>query len=440
MDELKLEPELLNDMENNVDSDTDPEMPPLEAIEKEMNSMPNNKKNIVIDDAGDSSDNDGDVKDGWLDILSNGDLKKKVIKKGDGSRPQRGSKVSIRLVTRIYDGNDTAEEGVGSIIPAETFDNFMLVIGDNDLHQGLDLIVPLMENHEIARAIIKPRFAYGQIGNKFLGIPEDTTLDCLIELLDVHSDDMFSDMADPEEPNAIAQNESLEERLRFGSYKKLRGNLWFERGEYSLAIQCYRGSLKYLDACEEELKLVDEHKGAILNNKLSELSNGKLIAQIDELIEKRAQAYNNLAAAQMKLQSFDIALKSVENSLLLRPDNVKAMYRHAKITTEKGDIEKAIQILKKASQIDPKSESVAQELDRLNRILARQIKEQRQLYRRMMQVKDTDDQKTQNTNAIEQSKTCSEPIKSHRNWSMLCWPVITALGAVATTLAYSYFK
>ncbi len=128
------------------------------------------------------------------------------------------------------------------------------------------------------------------------------------------------------------------------------------------------------------------------------------IRDIEELIDKRAQSFNNLAATQMKMQAYDAAFRSVEDSLLLRPENTKALYRRAKILLEKGDIDEAIADLEKAAKIDPTSEVISQELDRLKKILARQLKEQRQLYKRMMQVKDDDQPQKGDAAAAKQSK------------------------------------
>ena len=85
-----------------------------------------------------------------------------------------------------------------------------------------------------------------------------------------HSPSLFSGNPDPEpgEPNPILAHEALPDRLRIGNYKKERGNFWFGRGEYSLAIQCYRGATRFLDASDEELALADRAK------------NGKLVEQV----------------------------------------------------------------------------------------------------------------------------------------------------------------
>lgn len=35
--------------------------------------------------------------------------------------------------------------------------------------------------------------------------------------------------------------------FRISDHKRQRGNFWYDRGEYNLAIQLYRRSLEYLD-------------------------------------------------------------------------------------------------------------------------------------------------------------------------------------------------
>lgn len=438
-----------SDHSNDDDDDDDDEMPPLETIEKEMKGNgKENKKNIVIPDSDKESDQEQSNNDnkGYMDIFSNGDLRKKVIKKADSNiRPQRGSKVVVRLETRIFANDDDGEVGSGPVIEAETFDRFELVLGDNDLHQGLDLLIPLMELHEVARIIISPRFGYGAIGNKEIGIPENAVLDCIVELLDIvtASNNVYGEEEEMDE--SISPKITIDERLKIGNYKKTRGNFWFERSEYSLSIQCYRGALKYLEATNEELKIVDQYE----NNKNRDQIDKNLYEKIEELIDKRAQTYNNLAVAQIKMSAFDNALRSVQDSLMLRPNNVKALFRRAKIYMEKGEIEEAIKDLKKALKIDPNSEAVNSELNRLNKLLAKQMNDQKELYRRMMQVKN--DPLSTASPSDNQTLKCSEnnlnknQNNNNSNNSIISrfrWPISMSLlsVAIAVLLHSIYFS
>lgn len=56
--------------------------------------------------------------------------------------------------------------------------------------------------------------------------------------------------------------------------------------------------------------------------------------QLQELLETRVKVYNNLAAAQMKISAFDVALLSVDNVLRCQPKNVKALFRKGKVRVQ----------------------------------------------------------------------------------------------------------
>ncbi len=52
------------------------------------------------------------------------------------------------------------------------------------------------------------------------------------------------------------------------------------------------------------------------------------------MFEDRLKAYNNMAAAQLKLQAYGPAMKSVEAVLKCQPKNVKALFRKGKVRNE----------------------------------------------------------------------------------------------------------
>lgn len=57
--------------------------------------------------------------------------------------------------------------------------------------------------------------------------------------------------------------------------------------------------------------------------------------------------------AQMKISAFDTALKSVDNVLQCQPNNVKALFRKAKILEAKNEVSAAILLLQKAATLAP---------------------------------------------------------------------------------------
>lgn len=54
--------------------------------------------------------------------------------------------------------------------------------------------------------------------------------------------------------------------------------------------------------------------------------------ELHSLLEDRIKVSNNMAAAQMKLGSYEAALHSVETVLSCQPNNVKALFRKGKVS------------------------------------------------------------------------------------------------------------
>ena len=81
--------------------------------------------------------------------------------------------------------------------------------------------------------------------------------------------------------------------------KRERGNRWYSRGEYSLAVQCYRKAAEYLDD-----KQIDEDMEVPIDRFL-------LPKDLQELLQERVKTFNNMAQAQMKLSAWDSSLASV---------------------------------------------------------------------------------------------------------------------------------
>ena len=407
-----------DNIDHESSSSDNEEMPALEDIANEMSKLPENNKNIK-GLPGDSDEESLEAEEnGWIDILSNGDLRMKCLKqssKPEPVRPQPGNKCRIRIITRLYDQNISSENddgAKGDIIDAECDDDKAIVVGDADIHQSIDLMLPLMNDGQTCRLIIKPRFAYGPIGNIETGIPANTTLDIELELLEIvdfelpPNDENGDNSGDS---NPVVFYEPLSERFILGETKKRRGNFWYQRGEFSLAIQCYRGAVKYLDVSREELKIIEEYKNGPMSGDMPDVVREDYL-QVEAIIQERSQTYNNLAAAQLKMQAFDSALRSVEECLNLAPKNVKALFRRAKILVEKGDIEKAIGDLRLASELDPQSEAIEFELQRLNSKLARQNQEQRAMYRRMMKMDEEQQQKDNDSDSKNDKNSSTDVV------------------------------
>ncbi|CAD6998640.1 peptidyl-prolyl cis-trans isomerase FKBP8 [Ceratitis capitata] len=289
------------------------------------------------------------------DVLGNGQLVKRVLKPSQlDRRPMRGDLATITYSGKLPNG-----------IVVEQKENYQVHVGDFEVVQGLDMVIPLMNVGEVAEVTIDARFAYGSIGmknneNECASIPPDTTLTYEVHLVESKSED-FSDL------------KSFDVRRKYGTRKKERANFWYNRNEFNTAIQLYRRALEFLDDR-------DGDPDAAFDKEDLELSNSDL----QTLLEDRLIVYNNLAMAQIKISAFDAALKSVENVLRCQPNNSKALYRKGRILEGKGDTKGAISLLQKAATFEPDSKAIQQDLAKLIIKARREEHNEKEMYQKML--------------------------------------------------------
>ena len=78
--------------------------------------------------------------------------------------------------------------------------------------------------------------------------------------------------------------------------------------------------------------------------------------------------HNNLAAAQMKLEAYDAALRSLQLVLTCQPTNVKALFRKGKVLMAQNQVADAAEVLREALKHSPENRTVQAEL---NKVLVR---------------------------------------------------------------------
>ncbi|CAK9833284.1 Peptidyl-prolyl cis-trans isomerase FKBP8 [Anthophora retusa] len=283
-----------------------------------------------------------------IDILGNGQLKKTVLKKGkDGTRPNRSDICTLKLTGKLK--NDTV---------VEEYEDLTIQLGDIEVIQGLDLAIALMDVGEVAEIEVNPRFAYGSLG-KEPDIPPNATILYTVELKSSQLEKEIEIL-------------NVNQRKEIGNKKRERGNWWFTRNEPTLAIHCYRRALEFLLPIENRTSSQNETEDTTTD------------AELQALLEDRTKVFNNLAAAQMKIQAYDAALKSVENVLSCQPQNVKALFRKGKILIQKGEHSLAYQTLLQASKLEPETKAIQMELAMLKEKNAKDAQHERNLYRKML--------------------------------------------------------
>lgn len=328
----------------------------------------------------------------WIDILGNGELKKKVLKAGGkNSRPNRGDICKAKITAKLEDG---------TIV--EDHEEITFQLGDVEVIQGLDLAVALMDAGEEAEIVIAPRFAYGTLGDE-PKIPPNATLSYTVELKSFEFE--------PE-----SETLSISKRKEIGNKKRERGNWWFKRDEPTLAIQCYRRALEFLSP----------NKGGMSHGEDS-VEETESDAYLQAFLEDRLTVENNLAAAQMKIEAYDAALKSVDNVLMCQPQNMKALFRKGKILHLKGENFRAYTIFLQVQKLDPQNKAVQQELSVIRGKTMKDVQKEKNLYRKMLGTKK---EFTATKEVKKESKVKTTTIA----WSIIGGTIVAAAGVIAYKL------
>lgn len=91
------------------------------------------------------------------DILGNKQLIKRTLKKAPKDAPTalRGDLVTINFTGKLDNGK-VVDEGLG----------FQCHVGDYEVAQGVDMVLPMLQVGEVAQIIVDPRFGYGNLGLK----------------------------------------------------------------------------------------------------------------------------------------------------------------------------------------------------------------------------------------------------------------------------------
>uniref|UniRef100_A0A3B4ALU6 Uncharacterized protein n=1 Tax=Periophthalmus magnuspinnatus TaxID=409849 RepID=A0A3B4ALU6_9GOBI len=104
----------------------------------------------------------------------------------------------------------------------------------------------------------------------------------------------------------------------------------------------------------------------------------------NELVDVKVKCLNNMAAAQLKLDHYDAALKSCISALSHQPDNVKALFRMGKVLALQGKYTEAIQTLRKALKLEPSNKTIHAELSKLVKKHSEQKGAEQAMYKKML--------------------------------------------------------
>ncbi|XP_057696414.1 peptidyl-prolyl cis-trans isomerase FKBP8 [Corythoichthys intestinalis] len=277
----------------------------------------------------------------WLDVLGNEQLKKKVLVAGQGrdSRPKKGQNVTISVKTLLKDGTPVQEQ------PELSF-----TLGDGDVIQALDLAVLLMEMGEKALIQTAAKYAYGTRGSCEPEVPPDADLSMEVELKRA-CDAADLELLPPPEKIALA------------SGKRETGNGHYQRGDYAFAINSYGIALQITES-SSKVDISPEEE--------------------NQLIDVKVKCLNNMAAAQLKLDHYEAALKSCTAALDHQPNNIKALFRMGKVLALQGEYGEASQTLRKALKLEPSNKTIHAELSKLVKKHSEQRGAEQAMYKKML--------------------------------------------------------
>ncbi|XP_043643445.1 peptidyl-prolyl cis-trans isomerase FKBP8 [Drosophila teissieri] len=337
------------------------------------------------------------------DILGNKQLIKRTIKKAPQDslrRPIRGELVTVNFTGKLDNG---------TVVEKEI--NFQCHVGDYEVVQGLDMVLPMLQVGEVAQVSVDPRFGYGSLGLKKDGestylVPPDSHLTYEIELLDTKYED-FADL------------KSFEILRKYGTRKKERANFFYKRSEFTTAIHLYRRALDFLDNRDGDPESEFEKEDLELSN-----------SDTQTLLEDRLIVYNNLAMTQIKIAAFDAALQSVEHVLRCQPNNSKALYRKGRILEGKADTQGAIKLLQKVATLEPDNRAVQSDLARLFIKARRDEHNEKEMYQKMLGQAKKMEQKT----ATRQK----QPLVDNSKLKLLGYLMGSILIGVAGVAIYRY--
>lgn len=268
---------------------------------------------------------------------------KKILKEGEGLlTASEGAAVTIRYTAKLEDGTLLEKRG---------FDGEALkfLTDEEQVVAGLDQAVATMKKGEHAIVTVEPDYGFGNTEVKLdlAMVPPCSTIIFEVEMLE------FTKEKDPGEMNK-------QERIQVAQRKKEEGNLLFKNGKYRGAVKKYE---KAIDCVNEDEPFKDDDQ--------------KIVKSL------RVACWLNGAAACLKRNYFQEAIKQCSKVLEVESCNVKALYRRAQAFMETADLHLAELDIKKALEIDPENREVKLIQKTLKQLQAESNKRDAKLYTTM---------------------------------------------------------
>ncbi|KAK3508697.1 hypothetical protein QTP70_004212 [Hemibagrus guttatus] len=270
------------------------------------------------------------------DILGDGGILKEVVHEGEGPLVPKDASVSIHFSGFLEYADQPFESTRRFKFPK------MMKLGKDMTVWGLDLGLRTMQRGEFSRFLLKPSYAYGEMGCPPLIPPGATVLYevQVIDYLDSAKVDEFFALL-PEEQNLAP----LSMLLNVVDTERSFGNRCFNQSRYEDAKHRYKQALTLLRNREPE----DEGE----SRRVEEASLPFLL---------------NLSLVYLRLERPHKALQFGQKALKISTANTKALFRCGQACLEMNDYEKARDYLTTAQAKKPYDTDINNLLQKLAKL------------------------------------------------------------------------
>ncbi|CAL1586221.1 unnamed protein product [Knipowitschia caucasica] len=247
------------------------------------------------------------------DILGDGGIMKQVVQPGDGPPVPENASVIVHYSGFLEYSDQPFETTLNVKYPR------IMKLGRDVTLGGLELGLLTMKKQEFSRLLLKPQYAYGEMGCPPL-IPPHAVVLYEVHVLDYLDSGQVDDFLTlcPEEQNAS----SLSTFLDVVSTLRGFGNRCFNQSRFHNAKDRYKQALKLLES------RLSEH-----------------VSEEQALQAALLPVYLNLTLTELRLESPQKALKYGNKALAIDKTNTKALFRCGQAYLELQEFEQAQQCL-----------------------------------------------------------------------------------------------
>jgi len=284
-----------------------------------------------------------------------------VTQIGEGGIPVRGSLVQVHYVAWLEQGGSAVDSSRdrNDGKPVE------FILGNGDVLRGVDQVVSTMQVGEICHAILPPAVAYGEEGWPPC-VPPNATIKMDLELLDFIDPEKLKAGAETAEASKAERLKGkkidLEECIPRAMDIKAEGNTFFQKGQHVAAAKKYR----------QGIALFEQRRGRCL-------VEGE---DLDRAKPLMVPLHLNLAACQLEMKDYKMAIRNCRRVIELDESNVKAHFRCAKALWEQGS---AAEAQKEIHQITPENRTTEVQKfgNKIDKYIKQQTEKERAVYQKM---------------------------------------------------------